>query len=340
MRPSDATVERFRDAETRIASNRRRMLGETHKASVSFDGVRVPLLANIGVGSDLPVALEVGAEGVGLYRTEFPFLIREGFPTREEQVRIYRRVYEAFPQGPVYCRSLDLGGDKFLVSLARTPEPNPELGYRSLRLLLDHTRVFQDQIQAFLRAAQGTKVRILLPMVGSIGELEKAKTLIREAIDELEDNNIDRSPLIGAMIELPGAVEIAQHIARRVSFLSIGSNDLTQFTLAVDRENERVAAYNDPHHPAVLRLIHRTIEAGHRARIPVGLCGEMATEPRMAAFLVALGIDSLSLGPNAIPEVKEFIRRSAILPLRAEIDRILDLPEASAIREELAARLP
>ena len=176
---------------------------------------------------------------------------------------------------------------------------------------------------------------ILLPMVGSLGELRRARALVRRAIDETAGEGILRDPPVGVMIEMPAAVEIAPFLARECAFFSIGSNDLTQFTLAVDRENERVAGLGDPCHPAVLALIRRTIAAGKAAGIPVGICGEMAARPAIAVLLTAMGIDSLSVGPNAIPEVKEAIRRTPIGPLRADLDRILGLPEGSRIREAI-----
>ncbi len=338
VRPSHRTEEEYRRRQARIASEDIRLRQDRGKPACSRDGVHVQMLANIGVASDIERAVENGAEGIGLYRTEFPFIIREDFPTREEQVRIYRRAFEAFPHAPIFFRVLDLGGDKFLPSATRTHEPNPELGYRSLRLLLDHPRVLQEQVQAFVRAAEGKRFGILLPMVSSVPEVIRAKQMVRNAIEAMEDGEPLSPPSIGAMIEIPAAVEIALQLARHVNFFSIGSNDLIQFTLAVDRENGRVASYSDPYHPAVLRMIRRTIASGRAGGIPVGMCGEMAADPTLAVLLVALGVDSLSVSPNAIPIVKEAIRRSQIAPLQGELDRILDLPDSGAIREALAAR--
>jgi len=340
VRPSAPTEAKYRALEARITTNRIRQRQHRNEPTVSPDGIRVILQANIGVAADLGRAVENGAEGVGLYRTEFPFLIREDFPTREEQVRIYRRVYDAFPDGPVNFRVLDLGGDKFLPGSERSADPNPEMGFRALRVLFANPRILEDQVQAFLRASGGRPMTILLPMVTSLGDLRRAKGLIRKAIDEMEDNNVLRDPPIGVMIELPAAVEIAPILAREASYFSIGSNDLTQFTLAVDRENERVAQLGDPYHPAILSLIRRTIAAGQNARIPVGLCGEMAADPALAALLAAMGMGTLSLSPNAIPEVKELIRRTPIRPLQEDLDRILALPEALEIRQAVADHLP
>src|SRR5262245_30115074 len=194
VRPSSQTEEQYREREARINTERARRRMERDKPARSVDGVQVPLLANIGVAADLDRAVENGAEGIGLYRTEFPFLIREDFPTREEQVRIYRRASDPFPLGPITFRVLDLGGDKFLPVLASTPEPNPGLGYRSLRLLFDHPRVLEEQVQAFLRASGGRPLGILLPMVGSIPELRRAKAMIRQALANLAAHNTERAP--------------------------------------------------------------------------------------------------------------------------------------------------
>lgn len=335
VRPTTENRLKFREQAQRLASERVRLQINRLKPAQSLDGVSIALLANVGIASEIHQAVDCGAEGIGLYRTEFPFLIREDFPTREEQVVIYRRACDAFPLGPVYFRVLDLGGDKFHPSMSMPEETNPVLGYRSLRMILDQEDLLKEQIQAFLRASQGRPIGILLPMVSSMNELERAKGVIQEAIDELEDNNILRDPPIGAMIEVPAAVEIAGDLAREVDFFSIGSNDLIQFTLAADRENARVAPFGDPCHPAVLRMIRRTIEAGHAAGIPVGLCGEMASSPEIAILLVAMGIDSLSLNPNGLLEIKEKIRQSEILKLRERVKEILALPDAEAIRAAL-----
>ena len=339
VRPLPKTEAEYRAKQEKILHDGDRRRHILHEPSRSPDGVIIPLLANVGVARDIEQAMENGAQGVGLYRTEFPFMIREDFPTREEQVRIYRRVYDVFPHGPVNFRVLDLGGDKFLPYRGRLREPNPEMGYRSLRILLDHPRVLEDQVQAFLRASAGRPFSILLPMVTTLEELRKTKEVIRRAIDSLDDDNVVRNPPIGVMIEVPAAVEIAPFLAQEADFFSIGSNDLTQFTLAVDRENERVSSLSDPFHPALLGLLRRTIVAAHEGGIPVSLCGEMGASPDTAVLLAAMGIDSLSVSPNAIPVVKEALLRVPLLPIRRDLDRILSFGESKLIREALAEHL-
>lgn len=333
--PSPATLEEFQGSAQKLESRRIANLKFRDLPGRSRDGVEIALHANVGVAQDLESARDQGAQGVGLYRTEFPFIIREDFPTQDEQVRIYRKAYEYFPEGPVHFRLLDLGGDKFLHSNALDPDRNPFRGYRSIRVLLENPAVLRDQVQAFIRAAGERPVGILVPMVSSLGELRRAIEHIHAAIDDLEDNNVNRAPSIGAMIEVPGAVEIASELAREVDFFSIGSNDLIQYTLAVDREHPRAASGNEPYHPAVLRLIRRTIEAGHALGKPVALCGEIGSKPRLALTLAAMGIDALSLTPNSIPEVKRALASFDVLELRSKIDGVLSLGQAVEIEKAL-----
>jgi len=338
--PSEATLRKHEETAEKLRARRASNLRFRESAGKTKDGTVVSLQANIGVAVDLQLAKEHGAEGIGLYRTEFPFLIREGFPTQDEQIRIYRRAYEHFPQGPVHFRLLDLGGDKFLPQNGLEPDRNPFRGYRSIRVLLENPAVLKDQVQAFIRAAGERPLGILIPMVSSLRELRAALQNLHEAIDELEENNVNRSPQIGAMIEVPAAVELASEIARHVDFFSIGSNDLIQYTLAVDRENERAGSRHDPYHPAVLRLIRRTIQAGHAQGKKVALCGEIASKPRIALTLVAMGIDALSLTPSAIPDIKAAIASSDITRLREDMDYLLGLDDADAIEKAVRERAP
>jgi phosphoenolpyruvate-protein phosphotransferase len=330
--PSEPTLRRYEENMDRLRSRKASNLRFRGLPGCTRDGAIVSLQANIGVATDLALARENGAEGIGLYRTEFPFLIREDFPTQEEQVRIYRKAYEYFPAGPVHFRLLDLGGDKFLYRNTLDPDRNPFRGYRSIRVLLENPGVLKDQVKAFLKSAGDRPLGILIPMVSSLSELRAALRNIREAIADLDDPRCNRSPQIGAMIEVPAAVELAAEIAREVDFFSIGSNDLTQYTLAVDRENERAASRDDVYHPAILRLIRRAIEAGHAAGKKVALCGELASRPRLALVLVAMGIDALSLTPGAIPEIKRALASNEIRALREQIDSIIALGDAAEVK--------
>jgi phosphotransferase system enzyme I (PtsP) len=338
--PSEASLHRYEENLEKIKSRKISNLRYRDLPARTLDGVSVSLQANIGVGADLALARENGAAGIGLYRTEFPFIIREDFPTQEEQVRIYRRAYDYFPNGPVHFRLLDLGGDKFLPRNVLDPDRNPFRGFRSIRVLLQNPTVLKDQVAAFIRAAGARPLGILIPMISSLPELKAALKHIREAIDDLEDNNVNRSPSIGAMIEVPAAVELAAEIARDVDFFSIGSNDLIQYTLAVDRENERAGSRNDSYHPAVLRLIRRTVLAGHAQGRKVALCGEIGSRRRLALTLVAMGIDALSLTPGSIPEIKRALSTSEVKKLSSEIDGVLSLGDATEIEEALKTYLP
>ncbi len=339
LRPAPRTLVRYQKKAEKVAATRSRLEKLRDEPARSTDGEVLPLLANVSLASEIREAVFYGAEGIGLYRTEFPFMIREDFPTREEQSRIYRRALTAFPDGVIQFRILDLGGDKYHPRITRADELNPVLGYRSIRLLLDHPKILKEQVRAFVQVAGRRRIGILIPMISSLEELRRARELIAEAIGEVDDDTVERDHRIGLMIELPAAVEIAAELSRQVDFLSIGTNDLIQFTLAADRENARVSPFGDPYHPAVLRMIRRTIEAGHGAGIPVGCCGEMAATPDLAALLFAMEVDNLSLTPRAIPTVKDAVRRVRILPLRKKIDEVLALPESGLIRARIREEL-
>jgi phosphotransferase system enzyme I (PtsP) len=304
------------------------------------DGVTVPLMANIAVAADLKVARENAADGVGLYRTEFPFIIREHFPTREEQVRIYAKAYSYFPDGPINFRILDLGGDKFLPSSSMSMDRDPFRGYRSIRVLFDYPHVLRDQVQAFSLAAGKRPLSILIPMVSSMDELRRVKKMIAEAIEALPGREVQRQPRIGVMIELPAAVEIAATLAREVDYLSVGTNDLIQYALVIDRENSRIASVEDPFHPAILSMIRRTVLAGHSVGKPVSVCGEMANKRLLALALVAIGVDALSITPGAIPELKRALAGAEVKPLVERVESFLTLPDASSVERELKSFFP
>ena len=344
LSPSGETLRIYDEMAQKLASEHQLDLRFCHLPARSKDGVQVRIEANIGVSADLAAAREAGAQGIGLYRTEFPFMIREDFPTSAEQVRIYQKAYDNFPDESVTFRLLDLGGDKVLNAGPLEADRDPFRGHRSARVLLDEPRVLQDQVKAFMIAADARPLNILIPMVSTIRELRAVLKLIREAVDELaaSADGLEGNPAtlrLGAMIEVPAAVELAGAIAREVDFLSIGSNDLIQYTLAADRESARAAEQASPYHPAVLRMIRRTIDAGHKEGRPVSLCGELANHSKLAAALVAMGIDSLSLTPGAIPELKRRLASARILELRGDIDSILELDDAMEIREQLAGYL-
>jgi phosphotransferase system enzyme I (PtsP) len=334
-RPSEAAVARYEEERRRVERKRTEHSRYRDVLARTSDGARVTLHANVGVASDLTIARENGAEGVGLYRTEFPFIVRDAFPTRAEQERIYAKAYELFPDGPIHFRLLDLGGDKFVAGGEVAGARSAFHGYRSIRVLFDHPDVLRDQVQAFALAAGDRPLRILIPMVTSMEELRRAKALIADALAGLGELRAQRAPEIGVMIEVPAAVELAADLAKEADFLSIGTNDLMQYTLVVDREDSRMAPLSDPYHPAILRMVARVAAAAGAAGTRVGVCGEVAARPDVALALMALGIDSLSVVPTAIPELKQALAGARLEPMRRAIGGILALSDARSVAAAL-----
>ena len=335
LRPDAHTLEAYRE-RARDAERLRTEHGRYRdKPLVTADGVRTSVLANIAVASDFATARDNGAEGVGLYRTEFPFIIREQFPTRDEQVRIYRKAYDAFPEGPIHFRVLDLGGDKFLPGSSVGASRNPFHGYRGIRVLFDHPDLLRQQVQAFALAAAGRPLSILIPMVTSMEELRRTRALIAEALEALPSGEEPRGLSVGAMIEAPAAVEIAPEIAEEVDYLSIGTNDLVQYSLVVDREDSRMSSATDAYHPAILRMVRRVVAAAQAADKPCSVCGEMAARPDLAAALVALGVDGLSVVPRVIPELKQAFATLRMAPLAEAMPAVLACPDAPTLAATL-----
>jgi phosphotransferase system enzyme I (PtsI) len=275
------------------------------------DGVKVHLQANIATAADMDQALAFGAEGVGLLRTELLFMQRDSMPTEEEQFTFYKNVLLRSGGRPVTIRTLDIGGDKPLPYLDLPREENPFLGYRAIRICLDRKDLFLTQLRAILRAGVFGSCRIMFPMISSVEELLAAKAMVAAARAELsrEGTPFAADVPVGIMIEIPSAALTADILAKEADFFSIGTNDLCQYTLAVDRMNEKIAALYDPFHPAVLRLIRMVIEEGHRAGIPVGMCGELAGDVRATEMLFRMGLREFSMNAPSIPEVKEIIIR-------------------------------
>lgn len=280
------------------------------RAAETRDGQTIALTANVGLWNDLELVDRHGAEGVGLFRTELLALAHRGVPEEEEQERLYDRVAEYLAPRMVTIRTLDLGGDKAVPMLGVEPEENPQLGWRSIRISLDRERSFRAQLRAILRASAHGNVRILLPMVSSVDELRKARELVEASKDELARRGVPFDPKlpVGIMIEVPSAALIADTLAQECDFFSVGTNDLTQYTLAVDRGNERVAHLYRPRHPAVLALIDHSARAARRAGIHISVCGEMAAHPLSVPILVGLGITELSAAPSTVPIIKEIVR--------------------------------
>jgi len=308
--------------------------------SETRDGHRMPLWVNTGLMADVARSLDRGAEGVGLYRTEIPFLLRERFPSEEEQRIIYREQLLAFAPLPVTMRTLDIGGDKALPYFP-IDEENPFLGWRGIRVTLDHPEIFLVQVRAMLKASSGLdNLRIMLPMISNVQEVDEALVLVRRAYDELVEDGWDISlPPIGVMVEVPAAVYQARQLARRVDFLSVGSNDLTQYLLAVDRNNTRVADLYHAYHPAVLGSLQNVVDAAHAEGKPVGICGELAGDPGAVLLLTAMGYDMLSMNDNSLLRVKAVVRASTMSDLKKLLTTAMAADTADEIRALLRSAL-
>lgn len=302
----------------------------------TLDGHRMPLWVNTGLLADVVRAQERGAEGVGLYRTEVPFIMKERFPSEKEQLAIYREQLAAFHPLPVTMRSLDIGGDKAL-SYFPIKEDNPFLGWRGIRVTLDHPEIFLVQTRAMLKASEGLdNLRILLPMISGTHELEEALHLIHRAWGEVRDEGTDVPlPPVGVMIEVPAAVYQVRELARQVDFLSVGSNDLTQYLLAVDRNNPRVADLYDFLHPAVLQALKLVVDGAHAEGKPVSICGEMAGDPSSAVLLMAMGFDGLSMNATNLPKVKWLLRQISLGKAKELLAQIMTIDNPQVIHSTL-----
>ncbi len=333
VRPSVAIRQEFERLQKEEEELSEELLDLIELPAETTDGLVVPLYANTGLLTDITPSLRCGAEGVGLYRTEIPFMVRDRFPGEEEQRRTYRQVLEAFAPAPVTVRTLDIGGDK---SLPYFPvvEENPFLGWRGIRISLDHPEIFLTQVRAILRAnADLNNLQLLLPMITDAIEIDAALGLIRRAYEELrEEGEHVAYPKIGVMIEVPSAVYQVAAMAKRVDFFSIGSNDLTQYLLAVDRNNARVAALYDSLHPAVLRAIRQVADQAEQADRPVSVCGEMAGDPAAALLLLGMGIKSLSMSAASLLRVKWAIRSFSAGAMRDLLEEVWELEDARAVR--------
>jgi phosphotransferase system, enzyme I, PtsP len=298
------------------------------------------LWVNTGLTADATLSITAGAEGIGLYRTEIPFMSRDRFPTEEEQYVTYRQLLQAFAPRPVVMRTLDIGGDKMLTYFPVT-EANPFLGWRGIRITLDHPEIFLVQIRAMLRASHDlNNLRILLPMISNAHEIPEALRLIKQAYAELREEGLAIDmPLIGVMIEVPSAIYLAKTLAQQVDFLSIGSNDLTQYLLAVDRNNARVANLYDALHPAVLHALIHVVDAARTAGKPLSICGEMAGDPAAVLLLLAMGFNALSMNSTALLKIKHVIRHFTLQQTKTLLAEVMLMDNAQQIRQHLEKTL-
>jgi phosphotransferase system enzyme I (PtsI) len=335
VNPSEPTLAKYGRLAQRLRSLEEKLQDSRLLPAVTLDGHRVLLSGNIENESDSKAILENGAEGVGLFRTEYLFIRQESLPSEEQQFEAYRAVAKALKPAPVVIRSLDLGGDKIRSHTNAPDEMNPFLGWRAIRLCLDESAMFRDQLRAILRSSAEGNVKLMYPMVSGLQELEQANALLEECKAALRAEGVpfDEKMEVGIMVETPSAALVADSLARKAQFFSLGTNDLIQYALAVDRTNEKIAHLYDPTHPAIVRLIKLTVDAAHRKGIWTGVCGELAGDPAMVPLLLGLGVDELSAAPAMVPQVKFLIRRLRISEARELAEFALTCDSSATILE-------
>jgi phosphotransferase system enzyme I (PtsI) len=350
--PTPDQVEEYRHKAISQHKRVEELLRNRDQPAETRDGVRVRLLANIELPDEVPVALDHGAEGIGLYRTEFLFMDRTEFPREEEHFMHARGVLRRVAPFPATFRTFDLGADKIAPFLSGvvgstplSPEPNPALGLRSMRLCLKERGFFKSQLRGLLRASVHGRMRLMFPMISGVGELRQAKEVLEECKHELRKEGLPFAEdlPVGIMVEMPSAVMVADHLAKEADFLSIGTNDLIQYTLALDRVNEHVGYLYNPLHPAILRMIKMTVEAGHAEGRRVGMCGEMAGKPLFALILLGLQLDDLSMNSTSVPLVKSVLRGALLSEAKELVEQVLTMnsPEdiEHVVREKMAGYL-
>jgi phosphotransferase system enzyme I (PtsI) len=340
--PDEDTVVMYRERQVAAATVLAQARERAHEPAITRDGHRVEVVANIGNVEGAQAALEEGAEGVGLLRTEFLYLERSHLPDEEEQYQAYRSIADVFGDQPIILRTLDIGGDKKLPYLDLPEEMNPFLGVRAIRLCLARPELFRPQLRAALRAGAGRNLKLMFPMVATVAEVRAARMALEECRSELLDEGrpVAEGMEVGIMVEIPAAALMADHLAAEVDFFSIGTNDLSQYTLAADRTNAQVAPLATGFQPAVLRLVRHVISAAHAQGKWVGLCGELAGEPLALPILLGLGLDEFSMNPSAIPLAKQIIRALALDEAREVAQAALELDTPDAVQSLVRERVP
>jgi len=335
LNPSKEEIKYYSNKQKKYEEFKFQLKEMIGKESISKDGVKVEIAANIGTPKDMDKVLENDGEGVGLFRTEFLYMDRDTEPTEEEQFIAYKTVAEKLGEKPLVIRTLDIGGDKFLPYLDLPKEMNPFLGYRAIRLCLDRTEIFRTQLRAILRASHFGNIKIMFPMVSSIQEVRDAKKIIEEIKEELRSENIpfNEEIEIGIMVEIPAVAVHSDIFAKEVDFFSIGTNDLIQYTLAVDRGNQDIVHLYNQYHPAVLKLIKMTIENGHKEGIWVGMCGEAAGDEKLIPILLAMGLDEFSMSSSSILKARWIINNTSKSEVESMLDTILSLPTAEDVEK-------
>jgi len=335
INPSDDILKEYEDKLNKYKIRIEKLKELKDLPAVTTDGKQSMLVANIGTPKDVDGALKNGAEGIGLFRTEFLYMNRNDFPSEEEQFEAYKYVAEKMNGKPVTIRTLDIGGDKKLPYLNMPDEMNPFLGYRAIRLCLDEKEMFKTQLRALLRASAYGNILIMYPMISSVVEVRKANAILNEVKEELDAKGIkyDKNIKVGIMVEIPSAAVTADILAKEVDFFSIGTNDLCQYTLAVDRMNERIKDYYKPFNPAILRLIKNVIDASHKEGIFTAMCGEMAGDPFTTVILLGLGLDEFSMSASSIPNIKNIIRNVSYEKAKEFTEMVLNMSTPDEIED-------
>ena len=331
INPNEDDIRKFRERVEVFERQRRELFTMRRLEPMTRDGKYITLHANIELPTEADKVMDYGATGVGLYRSEFLFL-QYSAPTVDEQIEAYRQILDTMAPCPVTIRTLDAGGDKLVSGITATNEANPFMGWRSIRVCLDREDIFCTQLKALLKANTKGNLRILLPMISGLEELRRAKACIRRCTEELEAEGFKCATVkVGIMIEVPAAVVLVNLLAKEADFFSIGTNDLIQFTLAVDRTNELITDMFQPHHPAVLNMIYQTVNAAHREGIPVAVCGEMGSDPMSVLLLVGLGVDELSMTPWSVMATKKIIRSINFEDVRESALAVLQMDDANSV---------
>ncbi|AGB18070.1 phosphoenolpyruvate--protein phosphotransferase [Thermoanaerobacterium thermosaccharolyticum] len=335
INPSDDILKEYEDKLNKYKIRIEKLKELKDLPAVTTDGKQSMLVANIGTPKDVEGALKNGAEGIGLFRTEFLYMNRNDFPSEEEQFEAYKNVAEKMNGKPVTIRTLDIGGDKKLPYLNMPDEMNPFLGYRAIRLCLDEKEMFKTQLRALLRASAYGNILIMYPMISSVVEVRKANAILNEVKEELDTKGMkyDKNIKVGIMVEIPSAAVTADILAKEVDFFSIGTNDLCQYTLAVDRMNERIKDYYKPFNPAILRLIKNVIDASHKEGIFTAMCGEMAGDPLTTVILLGLGLDEFSMSASSIPNIKNIIRNVSYEKAKEFTEMVLNMSTPDEIED-------
>ena len=340
--PDEATKKRYEQLTGEASRVAELELKSSGDHAITKDGRQVEIVANVGSPNDAVSALKYGAEGIGLLRTEFLYLERATAPSEEEQLEAYNAVLNVMGERPVVVRTLDVGGDKQLDYLDLGKEANPFLGWRAIRMCLDRPDFFKTQLRALLRASPGHDLRIMFPMIATLDEVRRSKALLAEARQEVlaAGHPVADKIQVGIMVEIPAAAQMADLFAKEVDFFSVGTNDLTQYTMAAERTSEKMAYLADPCHPAVVRQIKRVIEEGHKAGIWIGVCGEMAGDPEAAPILLGLGLDEFSLAAPGIPHLKAVLREWSYRDAQKIAAEVTNLEDGRAVREHVRKHKP